>query len=340
MLKTLIRTAAAPERSAASSLLNLIAGQFALRIAAVWPEPHADFLTAPAARRHLACLALALGGEDALVRAALGDRLRVAVRRVAPAAPAGLGRALARLGETAWSAEAYRRLLDLLADRSVAKQLWHAEAIAPEPVARLALLPAPMRRAWRLSGLITDDGARAVAECCGVIAFRSGAAAAEAAAARWAALESEAALFEAVREDLYPEPPAPPHPGTARLTPLASKAALREAAKRYENCLAGRVHHAVSGWSVFYEWTGADGEGAIVEIERDAIFGWRLNEAKGRGNALLAKDVRAEIAAELATMSVYVGRSGWQLERALNADVGRGWRLPGVAEDLADVFGD
>jgi hypothetical protein len=113
---------------------------------------------------------------------------------------------------------------------------------------------------------------------------------------------------------------------------------LRDAAKRFENCLAGRVHHAVSGWSVFYEWTEAPG--AIVEIERDAIFGWRLNEAKGPGNALIAKDVRAEIVDDLASMGVYVGRSGWQLERALSADVGRGWRLPGVAEDLADVFGD
>ena len=42
----------------------------------------------------------------------------------------------------------------------------------------------------------------------------------------------------------------------------------------------------------------------------------------------------------LALMGVYVGRSGWQLERALNADVGRGWRLHAVAEDLADVLGD
>ena len=338
MLKTLIRTAAAPARTEASSLLKLVAGEFAARISTVWREPHAQFLTAPAARRHLVCLGLALGRADDAVREALGGRLRVAARRIVTPAPAGLERALGKLGETAWTAPAYLRLVDLLADAATAKLLWHAEAIDEAPVARLALLPAPMRRAWRLSASLTDDGARAVAECHGVIAFRGGAAEAQAAATRWAGLETEAALLEAVREDLYPEPPAPPFPGTGRLKPLATKAALREAARRYDNCLGARVHHAVSGWSVFYEWTG--GEGAVIEIERDAIFGWRLNEAKGPRNALLAKDVRAEITDELALIGVYVGRSGWQLERALNADVGRGWRLPGVAEDLADVFGD
>jgi hypothetical protein len=337
MLKTLIRTVAAPARSEPSSLLKLVAGEFAPAIASLWPEPHAPFLTAPAARRHLVCLALALGGDEGRVAEALGGRLRDAVRRVADG-PAGLERALARLGETAWAAEAYRRLIELLDEREVGKLLRHAEAIDEAPVTRLALLPEPMRRAWKLSGTLTDDGARAVAECAGVIAFRAGPAEADAAAARWAAIETEDALFEAVREDLYPELPAPPHPGTARLKPLATKAALREAGKRFENCLAERVNHAVTGWSVYYEWTG--GEGAIVEIERDAMFGWRLNEAKGRKNAPIAKDERAELAAELATLRVYVGRSGWQLERALNGDVGRGWRLPGVAEDLADVFGD
>jgi hypothetical protein len=338
MLKTLIRTASVPARTEPSSLLKLVAGEFAPRIAALWPEPHAEFLTAPAARRHLACLGLALGRDEAAVREVLGGRLRVAVRRLLRPAPAGLERALGRMGETAWSAEAYRRLLDLLADAAAAKLIWHAETIEAGPVERLGRLPPPMRRAWRLSGLITDDAARAVAEAHGAIAFRTDAASADAAAARWADAETEVALFEAVREDIYPEPPEPPHPGTARLKPLGAKAALRDAAKRYANCLATRVNHAVSGWSAYYEWTPAPG--AIVELSRDAIFGWRLNEAKGPNNAVLDADVREDLAAELAGMGVYVGRSGWQLERALNPDVGRGWRLPTIAEDLADVFGD
>jgi len=337
MFNRISETVATPARVEPSSLLKLVAGEFALRAARLWPAPHTPFLTAPAARRHLVCLALALGREAAVGDGLLAGRLRGAIRAVADPAPAGLERALGRLGETAWTGAAYRKLLELLADRKAAKLLRHAEVIDADAVGRLAGLPAPMGRELHLSLVITDDGAAAVSEACGAIAFRCGPAAADAAAARWADAETEAALFDAVREDLYPEPPAPPHPGTARLKPLATKAELREAARRYGNCLAGRVNHAVSGFSAYYEWTEAPG--AVVEVSRDAVFGWRLEEAKGPSNAVLAKDVREALTSELALMGVYVGRSGWQLERALSPDVGRGWRLPSVADDLADVFG-
>ena len=65
----------------------------------------------------------------------------------------------------------------------------------------------------------------------------------------------------------------------------------------------------------------------------------RLEEAKGPNNDVLDPPARDALAAELGALGVHVGRSGWQLERALCADVGRGWRLPSVAEDLAEVFG-
>jgi hypothetical protein len=202
MLKTITGAAPVHARTEPSSLLKLVAGEFAAPIATLWPEPHAEFLTASVARRHLACLALALSASDEVVREALSTRLRVAVSRIARPTPTGLERALARLGDTAWSGEAYRSLLELLADREVGKALRHAEAIDAAPVARLSLLPAPMRRAWRLSCQLTDDAARAVSECADVIAFRGGVAEAEAAARGWATAETQAALFEAVREDL------------------------------------------------------------------------------------------------------------------------------------------
>lgn len=339
MLKWILAPAPVPARAEPTALLTLMAGEFAPAISRVWPEPHTPYLTASTARRHLVGLALALGRElGPLAERLLGARLRTAIRAVAPAPPAGLERALGRLGETAWTASAYRRLLALLCDPKAGKRLRHAEAIDHAAVARLGLLPGPLGRALHLTEALTDDGARAVAEAHGVIAFRLGPAAAEAAVARWATLATEAALFEAVRDDLYPDPPQPPHPGTARLKPLATKAAIRAAARRFENCLSLRMHQAISGWSAFYEWT--DAPGAIVEISRDAIFGWRLEEAKGPRNALLGKDVRQELTSELALMGVYVGRSGWQLERALSPDVGRNWRLSTVEEDLAEVFGD
>jgi len=339
MFKLFSGVAQVPARTEPTALLKLVAGEFAPTVAHLWPEPHTAFLTAPSPRRHLVCLAFALERDVVgVVEPVMRGRLREAIRIVLGRSPPGLERALGRLGETAWTAGAYRKLVELLADPRAAKLLRHAETIDAGAVARLDRLPEPMRRALGLAGLITDDAASAVTEAAGAIARRSGAAVAEAATARWAEAETEAALFEAVREDLYPEPPPPPFEGTARLRPLTTKAALRDAARRYDNCLATRVTHAVGGFSAYYEWTG--NPGAIVEISRDAIFGWRLEEAKGPNNDALDKDSRASLAAELAAMGVHVGRSGWQLERALCPDVGRGWRLPSVAEDLADVFGD
>jgi hypothetical protein len=339
MFKLFHGAAPVPVGAEPTALLKLVAGEFAPAVARLWPEPHTPFLTAPSARRHLVCLALA-GGRDvaAVAEAVLRGRLREAVRIVLGRSPPGLERALGRLGETAWTAEAYRTLVDLLADPKAAKLLRHAEAVDAGAVARLERLPKPMRRALGLAGQITDDAATAVAEAAAAIACRSGAAVAAAAAARWAEVETEAGLFETVREDLYPEPPPPPFEGTARLRPLTTKAAMRDAARRYNNCLATRINHAVGGFAAYYEWTG--NPGAVVEISRDAIFGWRLEEAKGPNNEALDKHSRASLVAELTAMGVHVGRSGWQLERALCPDVGRGWRLPSVAEDLADVFGD
>lgn len=338
MFKLFSGVAPVPVRTEPTALLKLVAGEFAPAVAAIWPEPHTEFLTAAAARRHLVCLALALGRDvGGVAGLVLRGRLREAIRVALGRSPPGLERALGRLGETAWTAAAYGTLGELLVDPRAAKLLRHAEVIDAAAVARLALLPAPMARALPLALAITDDAALAVAEAADAIACRSGAAPAQAAAARWADAETEAALFEAVREDLYPEPPAPPFSGSASLKPLATKAAMREAARRYANCLATRVTHAVGGFSAYYEWTR--GEGAIVEISRDAIFGWRLEEAKGPNNDVLDADARTALAAELAAMGVHVGRSGWQLERALCPDVGRGWRLPSVAEDLVEVFG-
>lgn len=339
MFKLLQGASAAPAKTEPSALLNLVAGEFAPAVAAVWPEPHTDFLAAPACRRHAVWLALALGRDVAGLRDGLATmRLRDLIRAGLDRSPPGLERALGRLGETAWTADAYRKLVELLGDARAAKLLRHAEAIDAGAVGRLVVLPPAMGRALGLASLLTDDAARAIGECAGAIACRSGVAVADAATARWAEAETEAALFEAMREDLYPEPPPPPFAGTDRLKPLATKAALREAARRYANCLATRVNHAVGGFSAYYEWT--EGAGAVVEISRDAIFGWRLEEAKGPDNDLLDKEARAELVGELTALGVYVGRSGWQLERALSPDTGRSWRFPTVAEDLADVFGD
>lgn len=322
-----------------TSLLTLVAGDFASAVDRLWPAPHAPFVTAPAARRHLVCLALALGRRE---RSLHGRLLAERLRRVIPAAvgepPAGLERALGRMGEVAWAAEDYRVLLRVLAAPRAAKALRHAATIQADVVRRLAALPEPMGEAAHLALELTEDGVVALGEAYAALRLRSGDAAAVLAAARWARCGSARAMFEAVRDDLAPEPLAPPHPGTARLRPLGSKAELRAAARRFRNCLADRVPHAVTGWSAYYLWEGPPA--GVVEVTRDHIFGWRLEEARLADNVPVPEAVRDAIAGELALMGVHVGRSGWELDRALSVDVGRTYVLRPADEVMAEAFGE
>lgn len=326
-------------RAEPTSLLKLIAAEFADAVSCVWPAPHAEFLTAPAPRRHLVCLGLALGRDmAALGELALTGRLRWAIRAVVgDEGPAGLERALSRLGETAWTPEDYRALLRLLADPKAAKVLRHAAAIDAETVRSLSRMPPPMGEAAGLALTLGREGVAVLREAFEALRFRSGEAAALAAAGRWAQARSAKALFEAVRDDLYPEPAAPPHPGTARLKPIRSKRALREAARRFRNCLRDHTPYAASGWSAYYEWAGPPA--AVVEISRDAIFGWRLEQARLASNAAVPEAIREELVSELALMGVHVGRSSWELERALTAPDGRAYPLRPVEEAVAEAFG-
>lgn len=326
-------------RAEPTSLLKLIAAEFADAVARIWPAPHAEFLTAAAARRHLLCLGLVLGRDvAALGELVLKGRLRLAVRAVAgDDGPAGLERALSRMGETAWAPEDYRSLLRLLGEPKPAKVLRHAQAIDAEMVRSLSRMPPPMGEATGLALTLGRDGVAVLREAFEALRFRSGEAAALAAAGRWGQARSAKALFEAVRDDLYPEPAAPPHLGTARLKPITSKAGLREAARRFRNCLRDHTPYAASGWSAYYEWTGSPA--AVVEISRDAIFGWRLEQARLANNAAVPEELREEITSELALMGVHVGRSSWELERALSTAGGRVYPLRPLEEAVAEAFG-
>ncbi|HEY0651307.1 hypothetical protein [Phenylobacterium sp.] len=329
---------AASATAGPTSLLTLLAGDFAPRVAALWPDPHGGFLAAPAARRHLVCLALALGRDvRSFAERLLTARLRVAIRLAVEAPPAGLERLLGRAGEIAWDVDAYRALIRLLERAAPAKVLRHAETVDAALVRRLAGLPDAMAPAARLAAALSPEGVEVLREAYQALALRDGQAAADVAATGWGRAATTKALFERVRDDLTPEPMAPPHPGTARLRPLASKAALKDASRRYRNCLTDRGSDAATGWAAFYEWLGQPG--AIVAITRDHVFGWRMDEARVARNAAVPEALREEIISELALMGVHVGRSGWSIDRLLRDDVGRDYRYWPVADDVAEAFG-
>ncbi|HVY02587.1 MAG TPA: hypothetical protein VG983_02935, partial [Caulobacterales bacterium] len=103
---------------APTPLLAHLAGDHAAAIARLWPSPHADFLTLPAARRHIVAMSLPrlpieqwAALRDRAERAPLRDALAFALRPI----PRGLARAVGRLGEMLWAQHEYRLLLALLA---------------------------------------------------------------------------------------------------------------------------------------------------------------------------------------------------------------------------------
>jgi hypothetical protein len=206
-------------------------------------------------------------------------------------------------------------------------------------VRRLRLAPPGVGEAVEALSALNDDAIRLVAECYGVIRDRDGSAAAEAAAARWGKAGNAKALLAAVHDDVMMEVAAPPHAGTALLRPIATKAALRKKALEYRNCLGNLVSGAVTGDSAYYEWI--EPPCVVVEITRDAIYGWRLNQARLAGNRPVPKASRQRIIDELGLMGVHIGHAAWALEHALvHAALQPGFTRRRAPEDLDYLFED
>jgi hypothetical protein len=321
--------------------LRFIAGEHAARIAEIWPAPHGAYLEMPAQRRHLAHIVLAAGAreETARLRAALeGERGDVVARRLLGGAPTGFVRALARIGEMAWSGEDYLRLFGLFSDEGAAAVLLQTPHITVEIVRALEGLPAVLRRHAIARHLATMEAAEALGAGWRAIRWAHGEAAAAAAVARWARAVDAKRLFAMAAQDVAPrrfEPaPFPVHPDMLR---LGGAIAIEDAGRRFRNCLATYVDRAATGLVAVYEWAGPPP--AAVSFARDGLFGWRLEEARGVGNAVLGETDRAALIAVLLSAGVHVGRSGADIRSALRklADQDHDWINP--ADPVLAAFG-
>lgn len=331
---------AALQRAAPSALLTHLTGEHAARIAGLWPAPHTDFITAPADRRHLTCFVLSQPDERldrTGARALLEQPMRLLIRELGEAAPPGLARALARLGEVAWTAEDYRGLALALRTFGVSARLRHAEAITPASLGVLRLLPAELREAGLCGHNITPAQAELLVEIHQALSARDGAAAALAQARAWSAASTVADLLQRADQSLVPPTARPPFPGGERLRPLASAEAILDAARRYRNCLGNYLNVAASGQSAFYEWMGEPR--AVIEVARDPLFGWVLEQARGPQNQEVPAATREAITAELKSWGVHVGRRQWELRRALDDAAEADFRLPTLQTAIEELYG-
>ena len=201
---------------------------------------------------------------------------------------AGFGEArglLGSLGKLPWTgledAAQYLKLADLLEEGGLGAQtIRHRKRIAASTIETLHALPADLRHAGLAKSL-------KVGERPGSPQHR---------VRRWVwRLERLRAvapqLDGAIRKKLLgggditalwaglPLPPAP-WGGTEELRPLDSPAAMRSAAKRFQNCLASQLDFVRRGYSYFYELEGR----AVIEFEQVPGLGWEVEDVNGLRN--------------------------------------------------------
>jgi hypothetical protein len=304
---------------APTPLLTHLAGDFAPRVAGLWPPPHRAFVESAAERRHLVCLALSATSEQlttGLASAVIGAPFRRALRLVAPDAPAGLARALGRLGEVAWTADDYRRLVELLGQPGASDVLHHKAELSRELLHRFCALAAPLHAAGLSHIELSGPQADLLTRLHAALARRDGDEAALAAARRWGAGGSAADVFMRAIASVRRELPPPPFSDTDRLRAMRTLPQLDEAGGRYSNCLNGLAYAGDPGYA-WYEWLGEPG--AMIELADDTLYGWALRQARLLGNAPVPAATRAEITAALRELGVHVGMSSWEVDQALRA---------------------
>ena len=312
-----------PRLAEPTPTLRLLAGEHAERVARLWPPPHGAYLEMPAQRRHLTHVVLATTAapRDALARALVGTRADAVARDYLGSTPVGFVRALGRLGELAWPGDDYLLLLSLFDQERAGAVLRQASALTPDSVFALRLLPPQLRVAAIARHVATPAQARLLDDAWSALACARGPDAGQAAVLRWSRATDVSRLFAMAAEEFDPERfDLAAFPVHADLRRLDGTTALAESGRRFCNCLATYRDRAADGAIALYEWAGPPP--AAVALQRDAFFGWRLEEARGVANALLDEDARERLIALLEAEGVRVGWASRDLAARLQRVAG------------------
>lgn len=317
--------------------LRLLAGDYAERVAALWPAPHGAYLEMAAQRRHLVHMVLEFA-PDADADALRFTRADAVARDRLGVLPNGFVRLLGRLGEFAWTGFDYLVLLSLFEDDNGAAVLRQNNTLTPAKVHALDALAPPLRTVAVARHLADPDLAGLVNEAWRAIVSTRGDDAGAAAARRWARATDPARLFDMAAQDLAPKhfdpAPFPVHPDFRR---LAGAAAVEDAGRRFRNCLAVHKERAAEGSIALYEWAGPPP--AALSLARDGVFGWRLEEARGVANAVLDLEARVALSVALQSLGVRIGRSGRELEARLLRAAGKAHAWFDEHETALSAFG-
>lgn len=327
--------------AAATPLLAFLAGEHAGAIARIWPAPHEGFLALPSARRHAAAILASRAAYPAsqlewmVSRARDGD---LSAELFGTSPPGGLMKSLGRIGEVAWRAEDYARLLDLFGEAAACTLIRHMKALQPEALGTIAVLPPPLRQASIVIHLGADEAAARDLAAAWAMARRVRPSELPDAAQRLGRAASKGALFGMAVDVVRPA-----YLGSVRQVPVLASPfeavrrtdVLDRFALEMRNCLRDFVADLADGRMAVFVWRGEGGPAAVA-LRQDAA-GWRLAEARGRDNIELPDAALREIAAGVEAAGVRTGESWGALvrrlgDRAFAAEAGAqaaiapGWR--------------
>lgn len=288
------------------TLLSALAGGLQGWSVAFWGDENAAqtaLVGVDARRRHLwlavwAQMSLRAERVDApddfdLWRARLRDnRARDIAAKAGFGGSVGLLRALGRLP---WrglvDAQTYCRLGDLLESGGPGRKLInHAATLSQDTIDVVDVLPDDLRERSLLDNLTTQgDLKRHVAER---LAWRL---------ARYRELypeTAEAFVAKLLSGETDPDEllhhlsfPPPPWEGDDALKPLDTPDRMRDAGKRFRNCLGSRMNIVYAGQTYFYELDGR----AVVELDHISGLGWEVFDVRGPKNADVDDSLREEL---------------------------------------------
>lgn len=240
---------------------------------------------------------------------ALGGKLRTVERRkmiwriLGRKPPAGLTGVLGKLRSAPMPAQSYRTLVELLYEPMARKALTHTHLVSKAMIDGLAHLPLGLRipKLARIVGN-PEDRARFYYALAAVRRKRPEL---DVAALRVSLKAVKCA--DDIRlwlDHLLTRLPfaAPPWAGDELLRPIRGRQELREAAKRFSNCLADYMLDAALGRKFFYVWEGE--EACVVEVCPDDLVGWRIGDIEGADRRKPASETRAVIVARFARNGV------------------------------------
>jgi len=283
------------------------AAKWALDLCKADPRFLTHLAEQPRGYAHYLCLIrmalLARGGDGsarAEARMLQAGNKRKLLKELFPSCPTGIVNLLPKLPSKPLLQHEYRSLLHALADKRIRKHLMHIKRIKKFDLllASDALHFPAQFRAAAMRGIKDEDDYEAFLRVMHAankldlnIAEREIVQAADQLEAR----DLDDWLMGKVAERPFP---TPPWAGDDEVRPVRSRAELKDAGEKFDNCLSGsrrQIRYAFSVAAGFIYFYVCERMPALVKVEHEIFWGWRIDEMEGAKNESLTSRQEHEL---------------------------------------------